>query len=149
MATGRQELGKFGEEWVVKDCTCPSCKRDRTLVCLPTNFKCADVICDFCGYLAQVKASTKANVNVIPPRVLGAAWGPQEERMAAGIYFPLFLVLATKDRREYAIYYLSADLQQPDMFEPRKPLSPTAKRSGWQGFNYRLEHARQSFVRLR
>ena len=55
MATARQKLGKFGEERVVKDCTRPSFKRARTLARLPTNFKCADVICDFCGNLAQVK----------------------------------------------------------------------------------------------
>ena len=149
MATRRQDLGKFGEERVVRDCTCPSCKRARTLIRLPANFKCADVICDFCGYLAQVKASTKPNVTDIPQRVLGGAWEPQRERMEAGIYFPLFLVLVTSDQRQYAIHYLSADLQRPDIFEPRTPLSATARRAGWQGFLYRLEHVKQSFVRLR
>jgi type II restriction enzyme len=48
------------------------------------------VICDFCGYLAQVK--TKA-LTKIPATLAGAAWIPQKERMDAGIYFPLFLVL--------------------------------------------------------
>ena len=148
MPTAKQELGKFGEERIVRDCRCPSCKRCRTLVRLPNNFKCADVVCDFCGYLAQVKTTTKPDVAVLPARVMGSAWGPQQARMKAGIYFPLFLVLATKDRRQYAIYYLSADLQTPEIFEPRKPLSPTAKRAGWQGFNYRLDTVRSSFVRL-
>ena len=78
---------------MVNDCICPSCKRNRTLVRLPTNFKCADLICDFCGYLAQVKTATKTDISVVPNQVMGAAWGPQQERMKAGIYFPLFLVL--------------------------------------------------------
>ncbi|KFC67263.1 hypothetical protein FG93_03999 [Bosea sp. LC85] len=68
--------------------------------------------------------------------------------MQAGIYFPLFLVLATKDLASYAIYYLAADLQQPGMFLPRKPLSETARRAGWTGFHYDLRHVGSSLVRL-
>ena len=147
--TAKQELGLFGEQRVTKDCLCPRCKRPRTLVRLPPNFKCADVICDFCGYLAQVKTTTVVAIQNLPKAVLGAAWGPQKERMDAAIYFPLFLVLVTPDRRNYSIFYLSADLQKPEMFQARKPLSPTAKRHGWQGFMYNLEAVRDCFVRLR
>ena len=146
MSTAKQIVGKFGEQQVVKDCSCPSCKRERSLVCLPTNFKCADIICDFCGYLAQVKTSTTADPSTLPKQVMGAAWGPQNDRMASGIYFPLFLVLATKSRREYSIYYLSADLQTKEIFRPRKPLSPTARRAGWQGFMYDLEPVKSRLV---
>ncbi len=53
--------------------------------------------------------------------------------MQSGIYFPLFLVLVTA-ARSYTIFYLSADLQNPAMFKVRKPLSPTAQRAGWIGF---------------
>jgi hypothetical protein len=28
---------------------------------LPVNFRCADIICDFCGYLAQVRLSCGLN----------------------------------------------------------------------------------------
>lgn len=101
---------------------------------LPANFKCADVICDFCGYLAQVKTSTQENVDQLPPTILGAAWGPQEERMKAGIFFPLFVVLVSRNRRKRAIYFLPSDLQAKSMFVPRKPLSHTAKRAGWTGY---------------
>lgn len=44
MPTARQELGQFAETLVAKSCTCPRCKRSRTLIRLPTNFKCADLI---------------------------------------------------------------------------------------------------------
>jgi hypothetical protein len=121
-ATERQALGSFGELRVTQDCACPRCKRNKTLVRLPQNFKCADVICDFCGYLAQVKASTTTNLDVLPSTILGAAWGPQKARMEAAIYFPLFLVLVQKATRAYAIYFLSADVQAPEMFSPRTPL---------------------------
>jgi Dam-replacing family len=114
---------------------------------LPTNFKCADVICDFCGYLGQVKAVTVKNVEEIPTTVLGAAWGPQKERMAAAIYFPLFLVLVSG--RRHSIFYLAGDLQNSEMFKRRAPLSDRARRAGWQGFVYDLSSVEKNFVRLK
>src|SRR6266576_193445 len=42
------------------------------------------------------------------------------------------------DKKKYSIFYLSVDLQQPDLFHARSPLSPTARRSGWQRFVYNL-----------
>jgi type II restriction enzyme len=116
---------------------------------LPANFKCADVICDFCGYLAQVKAARVRKVDTIPNAVLGAAWGPQKERMASAIYFPLFLVLVGPGRANYSIFYLGADLQVPSMFQPRSPLSQNARRAGWQGFIYNFRPIRDRFVRIR
>jgi type II restriction enzyme len=148
MPTARQALGTLGETLVVQLCQCPRCKRSKTLKRLPPNFKCADLICDFCGFLAQVKASTAQDVNVPPKMLLGAAWGPQKERMDAAIYFPLYLVLVSADQRKYAVYYLSADLQPPELFRPRKPLGPEARRAGWCGFLYALHTVQSRLVRL-
>jgi hypothetical protein len=47
-----------------------------------------------------------------------------------------------------AIYYLAPDLQVPEMFKPRKPLSERARRAGWTGFLYDLTPVRTAFVRL-
>lgn len=138
MPTDKQKLGALGEQLVVQHCACPKCKRTRTLKTLPPNFKCADVICDFCGYLGQVKAHSCTDGATPPAKLLGAAWGPQQQRMEAGIYFPLFLVLVAQGPGRFSIHYLSADLQTPDMFLERNPLSETARRAGWQGFQYDL-----------
>ena len=146
MPTSKQLTGLFGENQVVKRCACPRCKRFRTLKKLPTNFKCADVICDFCGFLAQVKTVTGDGAS-LPNTVIGAAWKPQKERMDAAIYFPLFLVL-TEKRLNCTIHYLPADLQSPDLFKPRQPLSSQAKRAGWQGFNYDLEAVKGNLARV-
>jgi type II restriction enzyme len=146
MPTKHQILGSIGEGCVVKACACPRCKRSKTLRRLPPNFKCADVICDFCGFLAQVKSVTSSDLTKIPATVLGAAWSVQKARMDAGIYFPLFLLLVCG--RKSTIYYLSADVQKPEMFKPRKPLSANARRAGWQGFLYLLKNVEASFVRI-
>ena len=147
MPTSKQALGDFGERMVVKKCSCPRCKKTGTLKILPRNFKCADVICDFCGYLAQVKSMTAKDIDTVPKEILGASWKPQEERMEAGIYFSLFIVLVSG--KKYSIFYLPADLQTPDMFVVRKKLSPKAKKAGWQGFKYDMGKVPQgALVRL-
>ena len=149
MPTAKQELGNVGEKLVAKLCQCPKCKRARTLKTLPLNFKCADIVCDFCGYLAQVKTSRVANVTRVPNTILGAAWKPQQERMDAGIFFPVFFVLISKQNpRTKAIYYLSADLQKLEMFVVRKPLSSSARRAGWQGFYYDMMVVQDAVVRI-
>jgi hypothetical protein len=148
VATKRQILGDFGEAAVVQFCFCGRCKRSKTLKKLPPNFKCADIICDFCGFMAQVKASTTSSLDVVPDRILGGAWSVQDERMSAGIYFPLFVVLKPELSKVCAVYYPPADLQTREIFVPRKPLSEKARRAGWQGFIYDLRSVKDRFVRL-
>jgi hypothetical protein len=68
--------------------------------------------------------------------------------MDSAIYFPLFIVTVTADQKTSAIYYLSADLQPPELFFQRKPLSHTARRAGWCGFLYDLDAVKGRVVRL-
>jgi hypothetical protein len=150
MATEKQELGEGGERLVAQHVRCPGCKPSvKTFKILPRNFKCADLICDFCGYLAQVKSkSVKGPLsNRCPDSILGAAWGPQHERMEAGVYFSLYVVLVN-DSGKAAISFLPRDLQTRDMFVERKPLSSSARQAGWQGFIIRMDKALSSDVRL-
>jgi hypothetical protein len=148
LTTKRQKLGIFGEQCVVRNCICPHCKRAKSLIRLPKNFKCADVICDFCGYLAQVKTATSKHPGAIPNSLLGAGWTVQKQRMDAAIYFPLFLVLVTARTKRYAIYYLPADLQNRQMFQRRRPLSDKARRAGYVGTKFNLAKMRALFVRV-
>ena len=149
MPTSKQILGEEGELLVIKSCSCPKCKKTNTLKRLPQNFKCADIVCDFCGYLAQVKSINTSNIDILPSRILGAAWGVQKERLDSCIYMPLFIVLF-KSKTEFGIYYLAADLQNPELFVPRNPLKETARRHGWQGFIYDLSKLKGNpIVRLK
>ena len=66
MATANQNLGEKGEKFVKDNCDCPQCKRSETLKQLRVNFKCVDLICDFCGFLAQVKTATVSDLDKIP-----------------------------------------------------------------------------------
>jgi hypothetical protein len=80
VATAIQELGLRGEAAVRKHVACPRCRRERHLVSLPRNFQCADLICKFCGFLAQVKATTTTGGDRIPSRILGGAGGRNTNR---------------------------------------------------------------------
>lgn len=139
MATRQQTLGKKGEQAVHDLVACPRCRRTRHLTPLPANFQCADMICKFCGFLAQVKAVTVRSSR-LPDRVLGAAWGPQHEQIMAGIYQPLIIAGFDQSATLASIDYVPAHIlaATPSVFEPRKPLSANARRSGWQGFYYNL-----------
>ena len=147
MATRKQKLGEAGETYVAKSCACRRCKRISTLKRLPPNFKCADLICDFCGWLAQVKTASVKSIDLLPDTILGAAWEPQTERMDAGIYIPLFIVLVGPTGAK-SVFFLSVEAQEPSMFVPRKPLSSNAKRAGWQGFKYDLREWKSRLVRV-
>lgn len=146
MPTDKQATGRIGEELVVRGCNCFKCKRARTLRRLPPNFKCADIICDFCGYLAQVKTSLTEKTDYPPKNLRSAAWNVQLERMNAGIFFPLFIVLIGS--REKAVFYLPADFQTREMFVPRNPLSATARKSGWQGYYYDFTKVKGGFIKV-
>jgi type II restriction enzyme len=147
MSTDKQKLGVYGENLVIKNLICQKCKKNKTLKKLPTNFKCADIICDFCGFLAQVKTSNVKNTDILPNTILGAGWKVQKERMNEGIYFPLYLILVNQNN--YSIFYLSADNQSEEIFIPRKPLSSKARRAGWQGFMYDISKIKNDFIRLK
>src|SRR4051812_31407871 len=100
MATPRQALGDRGEKAVCKYAPCPRCNRVRHFRQLPKNFECADLICKFCGFLAQVKATRLPDGSAeLPDRIMSAAWKPQRERILAGIYNGLYLVGYRQDGR--------------------------------------------------
>ncbi|UCH37738.1 MAG: hypothetical protein JSV76_00730 [Candidatus Bathyarchaeota archaeon] len=144
--TRYQRLGELGEKAVAKLCDCPECE-EGNLKILPRNFKCADIICDFCGFLAQVKTKrvkkTAEQINML----LGAAWKPFKHRLDANIFFPLFVVSVFNDK-PVKIQFIDKKSQKKniDMFIPRKPLSKTARRAGWQGFKYDLTKIQDKIV---
>jgi len=99
------------------------------------------VICKFCGFLAQVKAVTLTDGSEeLPDRVMGAAWRPQQEQIIAGIFHSLYVAGFSSKLELIRIDYVPSHMLQatPNVFQPRAPLSATAKRAGWQGFNYDL-----------
>lgn len=133
MPTAKQKVGDVGERHVARHMPCLKCKRSGSMKQLPPNFKCADLICDFCGATSQVKTFRKDNEG-LPPSILGAAWQPQSERMQNGIYHALWLVRLSANMRVKEVWLLPSELQNENLFQKRQPLSANAKRADWQGY---------------
>ncbi len=147
MPTKQQTTGENGEIFVAKTQPCPGCKRHKTLKKLPPNFKCADLICDFCGSVSQVKTFSKENPG-LPSQILGAAWEPQQNRMSAGIYTSTWFVRMNSNGKPQEVFFLSSENQVPEMFAPRVPLSKDARRAGWQGFNIKIAGFEERVIRV-
>ena len=119
-----------------------SMQEEETSRRLPTNFKCADVICDFCGFLAQVKAVSSKNIETVPRTILGAAWrvqrkGWSQESTFLCISFGSMIAGSTP-------FSISRRNAEPGHLRREK----ATKRSGWQGFIYDLTGRENSIVRL-
>ena len=90
---------------------------------------------------------TAKDVNTMPRTILGATWGPQNERMESGIYFPLFVVLVDA-KRKYSIFYLPAgtcatfiDCEKGRLALPPNSAAPSASNAPnrWSPLRYQLE----------
>jgi len=139
--TLNQKIGIIAEKAVRQHCKCPKCKkRSARLKPLPNNFKCVDVVCDFCGYLAQVKG-TRTNTHREITLVRAGGWKVLKERLDAGIYFPVFIV-KVQGETPTGIYYVPADFLRREVFvghgKPRviKAEQPAGKPRKYSMFNY-------------
>ena len=148
MPSRNQLIGDKGEKFVIRKMNCLKCKRTGTLKLLPRNFKCADIICDFCGHTSQVKTFRKDGEG-LPNQILGAAWGPLEQRINAGIYHALWIVrMNQRNEKCCEIWLVTSEAQSPEMFIIRKPLAPNARRAGWQGYNIDVANHADRFIKV-
>jgi hypothetical protein len=136
-----QRHGRLAEKAVTRHCACPRCKKPfARLRSLRKGFRCADVICDFCGYLAQVKGISQKGKTTT---VRGSGWKAQEKRLDAGIYFPIFIV-KLQDERPVSIHYIPADFLRREFFVKGKRRrvikagEPVGKPRRYWMFNYDL-----------
>ena len=135
--TAQQTSGRLGELAVCRTVSCPRCGRPR-LSTLPRNFDCADVICRFCGFLAQVKSVTSADGSW-PTTLPGGSWPRQQEQIISGIFHALYVVaFAPSSRKLVSIDYVPSHILQaaPDIYVPRKPTKPVGRTTPFLGFRY-------------
>ena len=117
MRTNKQLLGDFGENLIIKKFNCPKCKRLKSLKKLPPNFKCADIICDFCGYLAQVKTKTVSDIEKFPSQILGAAW-PSKRKNGCGNIFP-FICNIKERKKVFSILFIIRSTNRRNVYKKK------------------------------
>jgi type II restriction enzyme len=114
----RSQTGRLGEEAVVRHVACPQCGKRKLTRLVEPGFPCVDIICKFCGFLAQVK-STTATLSDRPTRALGANWAPQKEQILRDIFHALYVVSIVEGEAE-RIWYIPAHMLRvnPAAFKP-------------------------------
>lgn len=125
-----QKIRVMGELWVADNMFCPCCGNCH-LTKLDNNLPVADLRCDNCGELFELKTK-KGNLCT---RISDGAYSTMLERISSESN-PDLLAMTYDD--EYCIndlILIPKFFFVPQIIEKRKPLSSSAKRSGWEGCN--------------
>lgn len=126
-------VGEAAEDCVVT-LPCPLC-HETSLVKYKTNQKSKDVLCEKCGCQIQIKATKHTKNTQTCIKLLGAEYRTTLSSVKENNVHYLVLLYSTKDGK-YTIRDICL-IHHDDINEsciiPRNPLSPAAKRAGWQG----------------
>lgn len=129
-------MGELCERYVAQHVSCPRCETNGVLRRLPTNTPCVDAVCETCGQCYQIKGVRSAQC---PSSVLGGEYttsvkGHRAQRID-------FLVVVYNHTWNLRVFHMT------DYFIcPRTPLSPNARRAGWQGCVIRFKGSRTLLI---
>lgn len=122
------------EAWVGSNLYCPSC--GNALRACPANTKTKDFDCSHCGEPFQLKSMTKPFKGVL----LGAEYSTTLKSVNRGLHPSLILLrYARPSMTVLDVQIVHRACITSSCIIPRKPLSATARRGGWQGCNIALD----------
>ena len=129
------------EAWAATNVSCHRCAS--SLVLVPANTKLLDAVCRTHHHEIQVKGVA----GPAPDRLVAAAHGPLERRLAEGT-LPDYLIVSYDRLREAVILAEFIDGRSIDRsrLHARAPLSQGARRAGWIGSTIDLAGLRRSVV---
>lgn len=126
-----QNARVLSEGWVAAHGFCPSCGA-APLTAFAANSPVADFHCGVCAEEYELKA-TKGRID---RKLVNGAYGAMKARLAAANNPSLMVMGYDKARtRVTDLIVVPAHFFTEAIIEPRKPLSMTARRAGWQGCN--------------
>jgi len=136
-------VGEAGEYFAIEELICQRCNSDNWIKCR-TNQPSYDQICGDCGKKYQIKtrkATKHQYENFILKneiKISGAAYSKTIENLSEDIDYYIILYELNQEgtSKEYnilnIIHVYGEDIDEFNI-KPRKPLSSTARRAGWQG----------------
>lgn len=129
-----QKVRVMSESWVGKNIFCPICGNPQ--ICnLANNMPVADLRCDNCGEIFELKSKC----------------GKSSSKITDGAYSTMIERINSMDNPDLFVLNYSGSYEVTDLclvpkffftesiIEKRKPLAPTARRSGWIGCNILLD----------
>lgn len=126
-----QNASALSEGWAAAHLFCPACGAER-LRQLPNNSPVGDFVCHACAEEFELKAKAGGLGRSIPDGAYGAMMRRLSERNNPSLFAMSYDpgARAVTDLIVVPRHFFTADIIQA-----RKPLSPTARRAGWQGCN--------------
>lgn len=128
----------LSEAWFRANGFCLACDCDE-LDPTAKNTKACDFICRLCSERYELKAFRRKPVK----RLVDGAYGSLLSRLINGWAPTLMLLERDQTWTIRGLTAIHPLFLTPDVIEKRKPLAPTARRSGWIGCNIRLDRMGQ------
>ncbi len=134
LATGykkaTQRIRVMSETWAVNNLFCPCCGKER-IIKLPNNAPVADLICENCNEIFELKSKK----NKFGKKISDGAYATAVERIKSSTNPDLLALLYNERLQVTDLQILPKYFFVPSILEKRKPLSNTARRAGWVGCN--------------
>lgn len=122
-----QAVRVMSEQWFATNMYCPCCGNSR-LVKQKNNEPAFDFLCEQCGENFELKSHSKES-----KKVPDGSYNTMIARIKSDSNPALFLLQYAIDYEVVNLTLTPSFFLTPDYIEARKPLPPTARRSGWQG----------------
>ena len=128
-----QKARVLTEAWAVQNLYCPKCGGQ--LEALPANTKARDFECSGCEESFQLKSKRGR----FTASITGAEYRTALENVLADRQPSLILLEYTSDYCVERVEIIHRACITPGCIKPRRPLSSTARRAGWQGCIIRVD----------
>lgn len=125
-----QQVRIMSESWVTHNMFCPCCGNPH-ISGMANNLPVADMICDNCGAIFELKSKE----GKLGKKITDGAYSTMIERITSLTNPELFVMQYSKDLVVMHLTMIPSFFFIPDYIEKRKPLAETAVRAGWTGCN--------------
>jgi len=129
-----QKIRVMSEIWLLNNIFCPCCGNEH-LSELKNNLPVADMRCNVCGEIFELKSKRKT----FGAKILDGAYHTMIERITSNINPQLFVMQYSATLCVTDLTLIPKFFFTPNIIEKRKPLSTNARRAGWVGCNILYE----------
>jgi type II restriction enzyme len=130
-----QNARVWSEGWARRHLFCPGCGA-APVEAQTANRRVCDFICTACAEEYELKSQNGR----FGRKVVDGAWASMSERLAQANNPSLVLMAYDRARLSVTdLIVVPKHFFTPEIIERRKPLSPTARRAGWEGCNILLD----------
>ncbi|WOL39726.1 DpnI domain-containing protein [Pyramidobacter sp. YE332] len=129
-----QKIRIMTETWLAGRMFCPCCGHD-SLTKLPNNRPVADMRCDACGEIFELKSKAGR----LGKKIAAGAYGAMIERIQSNSNPHLLILQYALNLAVTALTLVPKFFFAPAAIEKRRPLAATARRAGWTGCNILYE----------